>query len=129
MELSSPLRWLGALAVMFVVVLIVVPLLLRTVSDTVVLGGEPSEETSAPAVAPSEVATAEPGPAESTEASSGTDAEFPVSYTVEAGDTGTKISEQFYDSPDGWSTIAEANNIDPSAPLRVGVELEIPAPE
>ena len=55
--------------------------------------------------------------------------EFPVTYEVDAGDTGTKISEQFYDTSDGWTQIAEANDIDPSAPLRVGVELTIPAPE
>ena len=55
--------------------------------------------------------------------------DFPTPYTVVAGDTGTKISEQFYDSPDGWAQIAQANDIDPSAPLRVGLELTIPAPE
>ncbi|MBW3604672.1 MAG: LysM peptidoglycan-binding domain-containing protein [Actinobacteria bacterium] len=132
MEVSPPLRWLGALAVMFVVVLIVVPLLLQTISDTVVLGGEPSEPAlSEVAIVPSEASTQPPEAADAEVAAAEEDAEdeFPATYTVEAGDTGTKISEQFYDTSDGWSVIAEANDIDPSAPLRVGVELTIPAPE
>lgn len=118
---------------MFVVVLIAVPLLLQTIGDTVVLGGEPSEApaSSEVAVAPSEAPSAEAadesgGDGEPEEEAEG---EFPATYEVEAGDTGTKISEQFYDSRDGWSVIAEANDIDPSAPLRVGEELEIPEPE
>lgn len=131
MEVSPPLRWLGALAIMFVVVLIVVPLLLQTVSDTVVLGGEPSEAavSSAVAVAPSEAPTDDTGGEEEPEEEQAAEDDFPATYTVEAGDTGTKISEQFYDSRDGWSVIAEANDIDPSAPLRVGDELTIPEPE
>jgi nucleoid-associated protein YgaU len=85
------------------------------------------------AVAPSEVASADvaadDGGGGGDQAEDGGDDEFPVTYEVEAGDTGTKISEQFYDAPDGWPTIAEANDIDPSAPLRVGLELTIPAPD
>jgi nucleoid-associated protein YgaU len=114
---------------MLVVVLIVVPLLLQAIGDTVVLGAEPSEAAlSEVAVAPSEAPTEEPA-ADEAAAEPNADGEFPADYVVEAGDTGTKISEQFYDSNDGWPTIAEANDIDPSAPLRVGEELTIPAPE
>lgn len=128
MEVSPPLRWLGALAVMLVVALIVVPLLFQTVNDTVVLGGEPSEAAPSEVVL-SEVPTEEPDAGEPAATEAAAVDEFPASYTVEAGDTGTKISEQFYDSNEGWSAIAEANDIDPSAPLRVGKELTIPAPE
>jgi nucleoid-associated protein YgaU len=132
-ELSPPLRWLGALAVMLIVVLIAVPMLLQTIGDTVVLGGDATAAPSQAAVAPSEVASADvaadDGGGGGDQAEDGGDDEFPVTYEVEAGDTGTKISEQFYDAPDGWPTIAEANDIDPSAPLRVGLELTIPAPD
>jgi nucleoid-associated protein YgaU len=135
-ELSPPLRWLGALAVMVVVVLIAVPMLLQTIGDTVLLGEDATAAPSEATVAPSEVASADTaadqggdggGGGDQTE--DGGDDEFPVTYDVVAGDTGTKISEQFYDTSDGWPAIAEANDIDPSAPLRVGLELTIPAPE
>lgn len=140
MELSPPLRWLGALAVMLVVVLIAVPMLLQTIGDTVVLGGDATAAPSEVAVAPSEVASADVaaddgggggdgGGGDGDQAEDGGNDEFPVTYEVVAGDTGTKISEQFYDESDGWPTIAEANDIDPSAPLRVGLELTIPAPD
>lgn len=111
---------------MFVVVLIVVPLLVQTIGDTVVVGGEPSEAPSSEAAVASSEAPADDGDAAE---GSNVDGDFPADYTVEAGDTGTKISQQFYDSDDGWATIAEANDIDPSAPLRVGEELTIPAPQ
>ncbi len=134
MEVSPPLRWLGALALMLVVVLIVVPLLLQTVGDTIQLGGEPSEEpaseaTTAPSEAPTAEAAADGGGGDSGSSDGGGDGELPTTYTVQSGDTGSSISDQFYGSTDGWAQIAEANDIDPSAPLRVGVELEIPAPE
>lgn len=134
MEVSPPLRWLGALALMLVVVLIVVPLLLQTVGDTIQLGGEPSEEpaseaTTAPSEAPTAEAAADGGGGDSGSSGGGGDGELPTTYTVQSGDTGSSISDQFYGSTDGWAQIAEANDIDPSAPLRVGVELEIPAPE
>lgn len=134
MEVSPPLRWLGALALMLVVVLIVVPLLLQTVGDTIQLGGEPSEEAAseaatAPSEAPTAEAAADGGGGDSGSSGGGGDGELPTTYTVQSGDTGSSISDQFYGSTDGWAQIAEANDIDPSAPLRVGVELEIPAPE
>lgn len=136
MEVSPPLRWLGALAVMLVVVLIVVPLLLQTIGDTIELGGEPSETpTSDASAAPSEAPTAEAaandggggGQNDGSPGDAGDD--LPTTYRVEAGDTGSSISDRFYGTNDGWNRIAEANDIDPSAPLRVGVKLEIPAPE
>lgn len=146
MEQSSPLRWLGALAIMLVVVLIAVPLLLQTIGDTVVFGDEATAAPSDVAFAPSELATADTtanggggggggdgggggGQDDGGGGDNGGDDEFPVTYEVVAGDTGTKISEQFYDTPDGWPAIAEANDIDPAAPLRVGLELTIPPPE
>ena len=130
MQLSAPLRWLGALAVMLVVVVIVVPLLLDTITDTVVLGEDATAGPSEAVVDPSEGATVGDGNrGGGGGGGGGGNTDFPTEYTVEAGDTGTSISEQFYDSPDGWPTIAEANDIDPSAPLRVGLELTIPPPE
>ncbi|HEX6256445.1 MAG TPA: LysM domain-containing protein [Euzebyales bacterium] len=144
MELSAPLRWLGALAIMLVVVLIVVPMLLDTVTDTIVFGEDASEPAAAADGTPSEVASEavasgdgggnqgggnQGGGNQGRGGNQGADGDFPTTYTVVAGDTGTKISEQFYDSPDGWALIAQANDIDPYAPLRVGLELTIPAPE
>lgn len=136
-ELSPPLRWLGAIAVMFVVLLITIPLLLDTVAGAVSLSDADadeappeatdvtSEDPSEPAAAPADDATATTDDAQTATS----DDEFPTTYTVGAGDTGNDIAEQFYGSPDGWSTIADANDIDPGTPLRVGVELDIPAPE
>jgi nucleoid-associated protein YgaU len=122
-EMSPPLRWLATIAILAIVVLIAGALLIDTVSDTVQLSTGASEESTQGVGAVSEQAAA---PA--SEPASGDDG-FPQNYTVQEGDTGTKISERFYNSDDGWSRIAEANDIDPSAPLRVGEELEIPAPE
>jgi nucleoid-associated protein YgaU len=135
-ELSPPLRWLGALAVTLVVVLIAVPLLLQTIGETIVFGDDTTAGPSEMAVSPSDVASDDVaaddgggGGDRDGDGGGGGDDEFPVTYEVVAGDTGTRISEQFYDTSDGWPTIAEANDIDPSAPLRVGLELTIPAPE
>lgn len=148
MELSPPLRWLAAISVMLVVVVVAGALLINTLGNTFSLSGGASEEpvdelTDQSSQEPSEVADA--GSDESDEgdgsgegdtsgeddggSDESSDDEFPQQYTVQSGDTGNDISEQFYGNRDGWSAIAEANDIDPSAPLRVGVELEIPAPE
>lgn len=129
MELSPPLRWLAVIAVTFVVLLITVPLLIDTVASTVSFSSDSAEESvSELDTLASAGPSLDPDPTEAVAADEDGE-EFPTSYTVQAGDTGTAISEQFYGEPDGWSAIAEANGIDPSAPLRVGVELEIPAPE
>ena len=112
--MSPPLRWLAAIAVMAIVVLITGALLIDTVTDTVQLSTGASEQPTQGAGGTSEAPAAAP-----TEPESGDDS-FPQSYTVQEGDTGTKISERFYETDDGWSRIAEANDIDPSAPLRVG---------
>lgn len=142
MELSPPLRWLGALAVAAIALVITIPLLLDTVTDVVSLSGDTtsaveSEIDALPSAVPSEGSLdtlAEPSEAvaeaadDQASAAPSEDGEFPRTYTVVAGDTGTRISEQFYGVPDGWGAIAAANGIDPSDPLRVGVELEIPPP-
>lgn len=142
MELSPPLRWLAAISVMLVVVVVAGALLINTLGNTFSLSGGASEEpidelTDRSSQEPSEVADAGSDQSDEGDTSgeddggsdeSGDD-EFPQQYTVQSGDTGNDISEQFYGNRDGWSAIAEANDIDPSAPLRVGVELEIPAPE
>lgn len=140
MESSPPLRWLAAFGVMFVVVLVAGSLLINTLGNTVSLSGDaseapdsefadqPSDSPSAAGAGGSEAAgddDSDGGSDESTEPSD----EFPQQYTVESGDTGNDISERFYGNRDGWPAIAEANDIDPGAPLRVGEELEIPAPE
>lgn len=129
MEMSSPLRWLGAFAVMVIVVVIAVAMLLNTLGRTVQLTSGATEDPEAEF----EDESAEPSEPASDEADEGDNEEggdeFPQTYTVQEGDTGADISERFYDNPDGWQAIAEANDIDPSAPLRVGVELEIPPPE
>lgn len=141
MELSPPLRWLAAIGVMLIVVLIAGSLLLNTLSNTVRLASGASE---APDDAFSESASEDTSTAPdgddggdddggdddgSDDDGDNGDDEFPQEYTVAKGDTGVEISEQFYDNKDGWQAIAEANDIDPGAPLRVGDELEIPPPE
>lgn len=50
-------------------------------------------------------------------------------YTVQSGDTLTRIAEQFYDDPRKFDLIVDANNLDSSTSLRVGQELIIPADE
>jgi nucleoid-associated protein YgaU len=127
MQRSSPLRWFAAIGIMLLVVLIAIPLLLRTISQTVRLSSGASED---PAAGLSEASSQPPEQASEGEGGSGEPSgDFPQTYTVADGDTGDSISEQFYGNPDGWPRIAEANDIDPSAPLRVGEDLEIPAPE
>jgi nucleoid-associated protein YgaU len=129
MELSSPLRWVAAIGVMFIVVVIAGSLLLNTLSDTVRLTSNASEEPlDAFSEGGSEAASPPADDGEDGGDGEG-DGEFPQEYTVAEGDTGAEIAEQFYGDQDGWPAIAEANDIDPGDPLRVGVELEIPAPE
>ena len=135
MELSSPLRWVAAIGVMFIVVVIAGSLLLNTLSDTVRRASNASEEPlDAFSESGSEAASApaddgeDGGDGDGGDDGEGDD-EFPQEYTVAEGDTGAEIAEQFYGDQDGWPAIAEANDIDPGAPLRVGEELEIPAPE
>jgi nucleoid-associated protein YgaU len=55
-------------------------------------------------------------------------AEGGETYTVQSGDTLTRIAEQFYGDPRKFNLIAEANNIE-SGDLRVGQELTIPPDE
>ena len=144
MELSGPLRWVAAIGVMLVVVLIAGSLLINTLSNTVSLSSGASEEPTALPIAPSEDAADGNGNGNGDEDSGEDDGgeddggeddggngddEFPQEYTVQEGDTGAEIAEELYGDQDGWQAIAEANDIDPGAPLRVGDELEIPAPE
>ena len=126
--MSSPLRWLGAIAIMFIVVLIAVPMLINTIGETVRLSTGASED---PLASESASSAASEGEGEGEDGGGGDEAEgdFPQNYTVADGDTGEDISERFYGNPDGWPQIAEANDIDPSDPLQAGMELEIPAPE
>ena len=48
-------------------------------------------------------------------------------YTVAPGDTLSKISAQFYGSPNHYMKIAQANGIDNPNLIQVGQELDIPA--
>jgi nucleoid-associated protein YgaU len=123
-EKSSPLRWIGAIAIMFIVVLIAVPMLINTVGETIRLSSGASED---PLAQLSEGLTESRSTAPEDGGGEG-DGDFPERYRVRDGDTGADISERFYGNPDGWPAIAEANDIDPSAPLRVGKRLRIPAP-
>ncbi|HVM18702.1 MAG TPA: LysM domain-containing protein [Egibacteraceae bacterium] len=47
-------------------------------------------------------------------------------YTVQSGDTLTRIAEQFYGDPRKFDLIVDANNLDSTTGLRVGQELIIP---
>jgi nucleoid-associated protein YgaU len=47
-------------------------------------------------------------------------------YTVQSGDTLTRIAEQFYGDPRKFDLIVDANNLDSATGLRVGQELVIP---
>ena len=48
-------------------------------------------------------------------------------YTVKAGDTLSKISQQFYGDAKKYMTIAKANNLEDPDKVKVGQELLIPA--
>jgi len=48
-------------------------------------------------------------------------------YTVQPGDTLSKISQQFYGSPNHYMKIAQANGIENPNLIQVGQELDIPA--
>jgi nucleoid-associated protein YgaU len=126
MQRSSPLRWFAAIGIMFLVMMIAFLLLVRTMSQTIRLSSGASEDPAAGL----EDASAQPSEQGSEGGGGGgkPSGDFPQNYTVADGDTGASISERFYGNRDGWPAIAEANDIDPSAPLRVGEELEIPAP-
>jgi nucleoid-associated protein YgaU len=126
MQRSSPLRWVAAVGIMFLVMLIAFLLLIRTMSQTIRLSSGASEDPAAgledASAQPSEQASE--GEGKSGEPSG----DFPQNYTVAEGDTGASIAERFYGDPDLWPAIAEANDIDPEGGLRVGAELEIPKP-
>jgi nucleoid-associated protein YgaU len=107
---------------MSIVVLIAVPMLINAVGETIRLSSGASED---PLAQLSEGLTESPSTAPG---DGGGEGDFPERYRVRDGDTGADISERFYGNPDGWPAIAEANDIDPSAPLRVGKRLTIPAP-
>lgn len=53
---------------------------------------------------------------------------WPKTYKVKAGDTLAKIAGRFYDAPDEWPTIADANGIRNPRNLKVGAKLKIPRP-
>ena len=142
MELSPHLRWVAAIAIMAVVVVLAGSMLLKTLGETVRLSSGVSEEPADPIVTSEEPSAAaegdggdvsgdgdgEDGGDDGGDGGDGGDGEFPQQYTVEQGDIGVEIAERFYGDPDGWSAIAEANDKDPGAPLRVGEELTIPPP-
>jgi LysM repeat protein len=48
-------------------------------------------------------------------------------YTVQAGDTLSKISQKFYGNANEYTKIAQANGIDNPNLIKVGQELDIPA--
>jgi nucleoid-associated protein YgaU len=125
MQRSSPLRWFAAIGIMFLVTLIAFLLLIRTMSQTIRLSSGASEDPAAGL----EDASAQPSEQGSQGEGEGEPSgDFPQNYTVAENDTLSSISERFYGNPDGGSAIAEANDIDPDDPLRVGDELEIPPP-
>ncbi|MBV8817643.1 MAG: LysM peptidoglycan-binding domain-containing protein [Acidobacteriaceae bacterium] len=62
-----------------------------------------------------------PAPAAASSAQSGR------KYTVKAGDTLSKISQEFYGNANQYMKIAQANGIENPNLIKVGQELEIPA--
>lgn len=54
--------------------------------------------------------------------------QYPITHTVRAGESLGKIAERYYKNHRLWRRISEHNDIDPSK-LRVGQQIEIPAPE
>jgi len=62
-----------------------------------------------------------PAPAAAASAQSGR------KYTVKAGDTLSKISQEFYGNANQYMKIAQANGIENPNLIKVGQELEIPA--
>ena len=53
---------------------------------------------------------------------------YPITHTIRAGESLGKIAERYYKNHRLWRKISEYNDIDPSR-LRVGQQIEIPAPE
>jgi len=54
--------------------------------------------------------------------------QYPIIHTIRAGESLGKIAERYYKNHRLWRRISEYNDIDPSK-LRVGQQIEIPAPE
>lgn len=54
--------------------------------------------------------------------------QYPIVHTIRAGESLGKIAERYYKNHRLWRRISQHNNIDPSK-LRVGQQIEIPAPE
>ena len=86
-------------------------------------GGEPEQGEGGAAEEPTEAAETEDGGETDGEVEEG------QTYTVQPGDTLTKIAQQFYDDPRKFDLIVDANNIDSATGLRVGQELVIPPDE
>jgi LysM repeat protein len=47
-------------------------------------------------------------------------------HVVKPGDTGSKLAQRYLGRPSAWATIAELNDVSPTAPLRVGAALVMP---
>jgi hypothetical protein len=69
--------------------------------------------------------TTEPSPGP-TDGSSPVPTENSNVYVVESGDTLSSIADRFYDDPESWRAIAEANDLADPDTLAVGTRLEIP---
>jgi NitT/TauT family transport system substrate-binding protein len=82
-----------------------------------------TEEKAKPAAKPV------PGAAEKTQASAPKPTSASQSYTVKSGDTLARLSEQFYNSPNKWEKIYEANRDVLKNPnyIYVGMKLMIPS--
>lgn len=135
--IPEPLKWAGALAALVILVVVVTPMAVEAMFETVSLsdegglfgGGDDEADDLEPA-------EDEDGDAEDveedTEGEAGEEPEddaepedVPDSYVVESGDTLYDIAQQVYGDGERWPEIAEANELEDDT-LRVGEELDIP---
>ncbi len=144
--IPQPLKWVAAIVVMAIALVVVTPFALDAMLGTVEFeddsglfatddeidpdneGLDPLESVENDAGEPEDDGE---GAGEDGEDGEGADEDEPAedtpdTYVVEAGDTLHAIAEEVYGDGSRWEEIADANGIDDRSALAVGMELEIP---
>ena len=126
---ARPLRWIGALAVFGVVAAALGVLAWEAAVESFEFIGEGEDE---PVVVGAPDAEAPQAPDDTQVAEPAEDPEVEQDesgeqvYTVQPGDTGSTIAQEFYGTQNAWEDIAEYNDLDPTGTLNVGQELRLP---
>lgn len=133
-RLVQPLKWVGALLVLGVVVAYAAPAAFDHLSGAVefeeeangLLDDPEDMEEFDPPDDPVAGANDEDGIADGEDAPDEVDEEEARTYTVEPGDDLESIARDLYGDPGRWGDIAEANEIENPGEIQVGQELIIP---